>query len=98
MKLACPWCQVPVPAGQVDLATGLARCRSCGTVFRFDSAVELAAAGPRWPRPLTEQPRSVTVREDGGGLVVTYRWFWWKYVALAVFCVAWDAGIASWYV
>lgn len=97
MKLSCPWCRRPVPAGDVDLSTGLARCGGCGTVFRFDTAPEVAPAPPRRPRALAEQPASVQVREEPGGVAFTCRWFWWKYVAVAPFALGWDAGMWEWY-
>src|ERR1700756_5263587 len=98
MKPACPWCRLPVPAGNIDLATGLARCAGCGTVFRFDAAPEVAPAPPPRPRPLQAPPECVQVREEHGGIVLTYRWFWFfKYAVLALFTCAWDSMLVEWY-
>jgi len=97
VKLSCPWCRRPVPAGDVDLSSGLARCGGCGAVFRFDTSPEVAPALPRRPRPLAQQPATLEVREEPGGIAFTCHWFWWKYVALAPFTLLWDAGIWAWY-
>jgi hypothetical protein len=96
MKIVCPSCRVPVAADGVDLATGLASCRGCGNVFRFDTAPELAAA-PARARPRVEQPANVAVSEAGGELTIQYRWFSLKHVIMAFVCLLWDGFLVRWY-
>jgi hypothetical protein len=102
MKIICPACRVPVAAEDVNLGTGLAKCRTCNNVFRFDALPELAAPSSastvqtraRGPAP---QPRSVTVSEGDGALTVEHRWFGPKYIFLTLFCLFWDGFLVAWY-
>lgn len=96
MKIICPSCRVPVAAEDVALETGLAKCRTCNNVFRFDDLPELARALAR-PRPRAEKPNSVVTWDDGYGLTLQYRWFSPKYVLLALFCLFWDGFLVLWY-
>jgi len=96
MKILCPSCRVPVAAEDIALDTGLAKCRTCNNVFRFDNAPELAAPAVR-PRQNVGRPRSVVTSEVDGGLTVKYRWFSPKYLFLAFFCVFWDGFLVFWY-
>ena len=96
MKILCPSCRVPVAAEDVALDTGLAKCRTCNNVFRFDNLPELAAPAVR-PRQNVGRPRSVATWEDDGGLTVQYRWFSGKHIAMAVFCLVWDGFLVFWY-
>ena len=96
MKILCPSCHVPVAADDVNLATGLAKCRTCNNVFRLDEIPELAAPAAR-PRPRVERPRSVMTTDANGELTLQYRWFSWKYVLMTVFCVFWDGFLVFWY-
>ncbi|HSU15354.1 hypothetical protein [Longimicrobium sp.] len=97
MKIICPECRVPVAAEDVNLGTGLAKCRTCNNVFRFtDVAPELAAPAARARIPV-EKPRSVVTSEFGGELTLEYRWFSWKYLFLAFFCLFWDGFLVVWY-
>ena len=83
-------------AEDVALDTGLAKCRTCNNVFRFDNLPELAAPAVR-PRQNVGRPRSVATWEDDGGLTVQYRWFSPKYIAMAAFCLFWDGFLVFWY-
>jgi hypothetical protein len=96
MKVICPSCRVPVAAEDIALDTGLAKCRTCNNVFRFDNAPELAAPAVR-PRQNVGRPRSVVSSEVDGGLTVQYRWFSPKYVFMALFCLFWDGFLVFWY-
>lgn len=96
MKILCPSCRVPVAAEDIALDTGLAKCRTCNNVFRFDNAPELAAPKVR-PRTNVGKPRSVVSTEADGGLTVHYRWFSPKYLFLAFFCLFWDGFLVFWY-
>jgi hypothetical protein len=96
VKIVCPNCRVPVAAEDVNLATGLAKCRTCNNVFRFDDQPELAPSTVR-ARPRAEKPRSVVSTEANGELVVQYRWFSAKYIFLLLFCLFWDGFLVVWY-
>jgi hypothetical protein len=95
MKIDCPSCRVPVAADDVNLETGFAKCRTCNSVFRFDSLPGLAA--PAKARPLAGKPQNVVMRESGGELTIAYRWFSLKYIFLTLFCVFWMGFLAVWY-
>jgi len=96
MKILCPSCRVPVAAEDIALDTGLAKCRTCNNVFRFDNAPELAAPAAR-PRPVAGRPRSVVTSDANGALTIKYRWFSAKYIFLVFFCLFWDGFLAAWY-
>jgi hypothetical protein len=96
MKVLCPSCRVPVAAEDVALDTGLAKCRTCNNVFRFDDHPELATP-PARPRTPVERPKSVAVWDDNGGLTVQYPWFSPKYVFMALFCLVWNGFLVLWY-
>ncbi|HEX8904790.1 MAG TPA: hypothetical protein VF771_08120 [Longimicrobiaceae bacterium] len=96
MKIVCPNCRVPVAAEDVDLGTGLAKCRTCNNVFRFDTDPELAAS-PAKQRPPVEKPRSIVIVDANGELTVNYRWFSPKYIFMTIFCIFWDGFLVFWY-
>ena len=96
MKILCPSCRVPVAAEDVALDTGLAKCRTCNNVFRFDNLAGLAAPAVR-PRQNVGRPHSVVSFEEDGGLTVRYRWFSPKYIFLLIFCLFWDGFLVVWY-
>lgn len=97
MKIVCPNCRVPVAAEDIDLSSGLAKCRTCNNVFRFaDQAPELAAPDAA-PRPAVDKPASVVIGETPGEFALDYRWFSLKYVFMAFFCLFWDGFLVVWY-
>ncbi|MFL5383231.1 MAG: MJ0042-type zinc finger domain-containing protein [Longimicrobiaceae bacterium] len=96
MKISCPNCRAPVVAEDVNLATGLARCRTCNHVFRFGDPPEPAPPTVR-ARARAEKPRSVVVFDANGELTVQFRWFALKYVILAVLSLLWNGFLAGWY-
>lgn len=53
-----------------------------------------ASAGIESLRP---RPKEVTVQKHPGSLELSWRWFSWKYLPLAFFCVAWDSFLCFWY-
>jgi len=46
---------------------------------------------------LRPRPREVTLQKRGERLELSWRWFSWKYLPLAFFCVAWDGFLCFWY-
>ncbi|MEW5931665.1 MAG: hypothetical protein AB1941_29705 [Gemmatimonadota bacterium] len=97
MHLTCKSCRAPISADDVNLDTGLAKCRACNAVFRFDDEPELAGGGFPGVRPRLEMPRSLTRDAGGGAVVFRHRWFSWKIVFLTFFCLLWDGFLVFWY-
>jgi hypothetical protein len=95
MKIVCPSCRVPVAAADVDLATGTARCRTCGSAFRFDAAAVPPPSGAR--RPLSGTPQGITVSAAGDTLTIRQRWFGRSTFVLLFFTLAWNAALAFLY-
>jgi hypothetical protein len=73
MEILCRSCSAHVAAGDLDLITGLARCRACGDVFRLGRAIE--SAEPAGERPLAAPPPHITLSESGGARTLHYRWY-----------------------
>lgn len=48
-------------------------------------------------RPKLPRPREITLEKSYGRLEISWRWFSWKYIPLAFFCVAWDSFLCFWY-
>lgn len=84
---------MPVGPDDLSLRTGLARCRGCNNVFRFDTAPELAASD--YARPLAGKPRNVTIREGRAGLVIRHRWFTPPVLVYLLFCGVWNALVVG---
>ncbi|HEX2094262.1 MAG TPA: hypothetical protein VHG28_17795 [Longimicrobiaceae bacterium] len=97
MHLHCRSCGTQIQADDVNLDTGLAKCRSCHAVFRFDTEPELAGGGISNSRARVEMPRSVARDILGGQLTFRHRWFSWKIVFLTFFCLFWDGFLVVWY-
>lgn len=93
MKIPCPDCRIPVAADDVNLETGLAKCRTCNSVFRFDNHPGLAERR----RAPVMKPGHVETYEGAGELTIRYRWFSPKYLFLAVFCLIWNGFLLFWY-
>jgi hypothetical protein len=81
MQIHCPSCGAVVPAADVNLANGMAKCRGCNGVFAFESQLDAPALAPqpqkqpaarqaRRERPLVPMPSSITVERTGGGSTV----------------------------
>ena len=97
MKVVCPNCRVPVAAEDIDLSSGLAKCRTCNNVFRIAEAAPELAAAPARVRPDVERPANITLAQSAEGLAIDYRWFTPKYLFLALFCLIWDGFLVTWY-
>ena len=96
MKIVCPNCRVPVAAEDIDLSSGLAKCRTCNNVFRFSDTPGLAASAAT-ARPVADMPGNVVISETPGELALDYRWFSLKYIFMAFFCLFWDGFLVVWY-
>jgi hypothetical protein len=95
MQLSCPSCRSPIPAADVHLPSGRAKCRACDAVFRLAGGDAAAAAAP----PRTPLPRPAALVELPGAAGVRYEHRWWsaRYLFLVLFCVLWDGFLIVWY-
>lgn len=94
MQIVCPDCKRDINADDVNLATGLARCRKCNSVF---SAAALAGAPVYGAKRPVELPPRFTTEYMGSDFIIRYRWFSAKYVVLLFFCLFWDGFLVVWY-
>lgn len=77
----------------MDFDLKVARCTACDSVFSY--AAQAVALSPRPPTP---DDTNVRERQDGGALVLEYRWFGVQTVILGVFAVFWNLFLFGWYV
>lgn len=99
MKLFCPDCGFAIPASDLELDRLVAKCANCNTVFAFadPATVENRERTPAADRRPIPRPPRFQVQELGGTWRLTYRWFRFVHVGMAVFCVAWDSFLIFWY-
>jgi hypothetical protein len=98
MHLSCRDCGAAIPAEDVNIDKGIAKCRACGAVLDVEEALRGPGGATRpQPRPRAPQPRSITIEDLGDGLRLTRRWFTWGVLFLTVFCVMWDGFLVFWY-
>lgn len=98
MTIHCPDCGIPVPAEQVNLDTGLAKCLTCNAVFNVKDRMELRKQrGRTASAQIVPRPAKMKVEQFAGSWTVSWRWFGFQYVAMFVFCIAWDSFLIFWY-
>src|SRR5258706_3290578 len=99
MNLFCPKCGRPIPVEDVNLATGLARCRACNNLFNASASLPPPPAARPAPvaAPILPVSRRLHINEFAGVLRIHWRWFAASYIFLAFFCVAWDSFLIFWY-
>lgn len=88
MELHCPACALAVPAADIDLPSGWAKCRECQNVFSF-------RASPK--APAVPLPQKFEVTETPDRFVVSWKWFGVVYVILIPFSVIWWTILLVWY-
>jgi hypothetical protein len=93
MQLHCRSCGKPIPAQDVNIELGIAKCLACNAVFNFLDEVK---PGPG-VRPRVGLPKRFTVENWGPELVITRRWFSHKVWFLMFFCTFWDGFLVMWY-
>jgi len=100
MQLHCPHCGRLIPAPDVDVANGTAKCSTCNSVFSFSPRGD-PSLGVRRPAgdtaALMPRPQTFSIEKGAASLVITWRWFNWTYVPITFFCIAWDAFLIFWY-
>lgn len=96
ISLVCPSCGAQIRASERDSRY---KCEYCGTehLFRQEAGQRLAEQPEIRERMPVARPESLQVRNDGLSARIVRRWFSFKYVPLAFFCVAWDAFLCFWY-
>ena len=95
MDIKCPHCSRVVQAENINIQSCIAKCGYCSGVFGFADKVPGAAQGSS--KRTVEMPKSYTMENEGADLVITRRWFNWKYLMMLVFCVFWDGFLVVWY-
>ncbi len=90
--LKCPDCQQPIGGDDLNTATDVALCRTCGKQHQYSELSELEPA----PGFRIEQlPAGLTLPDDGRGKTLRYRlasslaWFF------LIFALLWDAAVAA---
>jgi len=98
MHLTCPDCGAAIPADDINIDQGIAKCRACNAVINVAEEVHAGGSVPSiLRRPRVPQPPRITVEDLGDGLRLTRRWFSGTAVALTFFCVFWDGFLVVWY-
>lgn len=65
----CPACGQPIATQDINVAQGVALCRSCGTLTRLSDLVDQSAAGPA---SLTAPPSGCFYEDQmGGGVIIS---------------------------
>ena len=98
MAIYCVSCDRDIPAENVNLNTGLAKCSACNAVFGIMDQVEGGTVAQAHRRDPVELPKRFQVDDFGGELKIQYRWFTPIAFALVFFCLFWDGFLVVWYV
>lgn len=102
MKLHCPDCGAAIPAADMNLASLVAKCAACDSVFSFAGvAVPTPASATRVPAAPVQaapQPPQMKVEQLGNNWRVTWRWFTPEVAFLLFFACCWDGFLVFWYV
>jgi len=89
-QFKCPLCRAVIAAADVNVATDLALCRSCG---RTSSFATVSAAAEISTDILSAPPRGIKVENDfRGGSVITYRKLSPALLFLIPFTAVWSGG------
>jgi hypothetical protein len=97
-QITCERCHSAIDAEDVNIAIGVARCRSCGGVFDLGHRTAAASGAPTpAPRASVPLPSKFAVDAHGGEVLIRWRWFGPQYLFMLFFCVAWDGFLVAWY-
>ncbi len=98
MHLTCRDCGATIPAEDINIERGIAKCRACNAVLDVEEALRGSGETvPATTRPRVPQPPGIKVEDLGEGLRLTRRWFTWGVLVLTFFCIAWDSFLVFWY-
>ncbi len=101
MRVHCDGCHAPIPAADVDLRAGLAKCPACHQVFRLPEASSDAPVPPRAGAPdlraseIVPIPETLGIIEEDGVRAIARRWRSPAHTFAAVFCVAWFGMLST---
>lgn len=98
MKPICKACRLPIKPQDINLEMAIAKCAACGEVFSILDGLEGDNTIPQMPVALpVPKPKRFVVEEFGSELTIRYRWFTPSLFLLVLFCLFWDAFMATWY-
>lgn len=97
MALTCPSCSTPYRGDDVNLATGLARCRICDRVDQLTATTASPAPAQVKPEAELARPTAITEEARGGAFTLSYRWYHPTVWFMVPFCIAWDSFLVFWY-
>jgi hypothetical protein len=92
--LVCDYCGNQHRFRLPDPTTGSTPAAVLGVDEEPDSNAVLSRTTADFLRP---RPNEVTLFKDEKRLDLSWRWFSWKYLPLAFFCIAWDGFLCFWY-
>lgn len=95
MLLSCPSCRATIPADDVHLPSGRAKCRACNAVFRLAGAD--AAEAPAIPRARAPRPKGIAEIPGAEGVAYERRWWGYQFLFMVFFCILWDGFLVFWY-
>ena len=92
--LNCPSC-----GGNVKIQEGTTKyvCAYCGNEHILSGIPEEKIEKFSNFRDIIPIPESVEFQDEMHYMRIDQKWFSWKYVPMAFFCVAWDAFLIFWY-
>lgn len=98
MKLPCPDCQKPVPAEDVNIKLGIAKCMACDAVFSVADqlGIPMADRDRRCDVPLAA-PKHWRIDDFGPDLTIGWRWYTHAIWFLVLFAIVWDGFLLAWY-
>src|SRR4051794_22626598 len=70
MQLLCNTCHHPIPAADINIDLGIAKCAACDGVFSFLDSLDRVAK----VRPIVQRPKRFEVEEWGSELTISRGW------------------------
>jgi hypothetical protein len=92
--LVCDFCGNQHTFRLPDPTTGYTPSAFVGEYAEAATDIKPAGSETHLLRP---RPNQVTIQKEGERLELSWRWFSWKYLPLAFFCIAWDGFLCFWY-
>jgi hypothetical protein len=100
MKLTCPSCEGVIPATDINIDTGIAKCVACNELLNVFERLGLHTPTGGALAPVEEpvpRPRSITVLEElPSTWSAQWRWLQPVHYFLLFFCIGWDGFLIVW--
>lgn len=96
MKLTCPDCRKGVPAADVNIQLGIAKCLACDAVFSLVDQIGQPVPLVRNSLPVAP-PKHWQVDDFGPELTISWRWYSHAVWFLVFFALFWDGFLVVWY-